>query len=172
MKKILTILLLFSTISPAFAQTIEELEYDLSRYDSYEDFGKKIDKARMLQQLDPFNLQAIDYICEYYIWQGKDSISIFFDNLIIEHPGKVEPYLLRTRLLHHEHDWHQRDKHNKLTVRYLEKAFAIDSTDSRVLFHLAKTYYRDFIYPLEKQPEYPWVDTATINSLFPEKKDE
>ena len=77
-----------------FGQTIQELEYDLSWHDSNEKDGDKIEKAKKLQEIDPFNFKATDYICRYYCRRKIDSIAIYFDNLIAKYPHNTEPYLL------------------------------------------------------------------------------
>lgn len=145
------ILLLSSTV---FCQSIKKLEYDLSWHYSIENYGDKIDKARKLQEIDPFNYQATDYICRYYYDRNIDSVSIYFDNMIEKHPHNSEPYLLRTMLLHYENDYRDRETYNKQKVKYLNHALQIDNSSLFTIFKLAETYYNDFIFPLEKEKDW------------------
>ena len=148
-------LFIFST---AFGQTIQELEYDLSWYHSSEKYGDKIETAKKLQELDPFNYRAIEYICRYYYDRKIDSVSVYFDNLIEKYPNNTEPYLLRTELLWSEYDFRQRDIYNSQKIKYLNLALQIDTSDLYVIFKLAETYYKDFIYPLEKEKNWGFFD--------------
>jgi len=150
------ILLYFSIIifSTVFGQTIQELEYDLSYYKRGEEYGDKIDKAKKLQELDPFNYSAVQYICRYYDNRDIDSVTIFFDNLIANYPNNSEPYLLRSELLYLEQDNSERDDYNRLKLKYLKAALEVGSLDTIVITKLAKFYYKDFILPLEKEKKW------------------
>jgi hypothetical protein len=140
------------SISTVYGQTIKELEYDLSSSYDFEKYGEKIDKAYKLLEIDTFNYQAIKYICRYYYDRKIDSVSIFFDNLAAKYPNKPEPHILRSKLFAFEYgyDYGGMDEYNKLTINHLKLALDIDKTNKITLFDLAKTYYRDFIFPLEK----------------------
>ena len=140
--------------SSSFGQTIQEFEYDLSWYSSSEKYGDKIEKAKRLQEIDPFNFRATEYICRYYNDRKIDSVSIYFDNLITKFPNKTEPYLLRSELLFLELDFRDKDEYNKRKVKYLKQALAISPNDSIIVFKLAEVYYRDFIFPLEKEQDW------------------
>jgi len=160
--------LLLLTVS-AFGQTIQELEYDLSWYHRSEKYGDKIETAKKLQKLDPFNYRAIEYICRYYYDRKIDSVSIYFDNLIEKYPNNIEPYLLRTELLWSEYDFRQRDIYNSQKIKYLNRALQINDSETLVIFKLAETYYKDFIYPLEKEKNWgfdfdfsDFIDTTLI----------
>src|SRR5690554_6466120 len=115
--------------SSAFGQTIQELEYDLSYYNSSEKYGDKIETAKKLQNLDPFNYRATEYICRYYNDRKIDSVSIYFDNLITNFPKNTEPYLLRSELLFLELDFREKDEYNRHKVQYLKKGLDINPKD-------------------------------------------
>ena len=164
---ILNFTLLLLTIS-VFGQTIQELEYDLS-WSYTTNSGEKINTAWKLQKLDPFNPRATEYICRYYYDKKIDSVSIYFDNLIERYPNNIEPYLLRTELLWSEYDFRQRDIYNSQKIKYLNRALQINDSDISVIFKLAETYYKDFIYPLEKEKNWgfdfdfgDFIDTTLI----------
>ena len=141
--------------SNSFGQTIQELEYDLSWYSSSEKYGDKIEKAKRLQEIDPFNFKATEYICRYYDDRKIDSVSIYFDNLIIKFPDKTEPYLLRSELLFFELEYYKdKDEYNKRRVKILKQALEINPKDPIIVFKLAEAYYEDFIFPLEKKKDW------------------
>jgi hypothetical protein len=159
--------------SNSFGQTIEELEYDLSWYQSSEKYGDKIDKARKLQALDPFNKKATDYICRYYYDRKIDSVSIYFANLIAKYPDKTEPYLLRTDFLSFEHDYRQLDEFNRLKVLYLKQGLNINPNDHLVVFKLAEVFYSDFIFPMKREKNWELSNVSNKelidSSLIPKK---
>jgi hypothetical protein len=140
--------------SNSFGQTIQELEYDLSWYNSSEKDGDKIEKAKRLQEIDPFNYRATEYICRYYNDRKIDSVSIYFNNLITKFPNKVEPYLLRSELLFLELDFRDKDEYNRRKVKYLKQGLEISPKDSIIVSKLAEAYYKDFIFPLEKEQDW------------------
>ena len=119
--RLILIYFLLSLIPSAFGQTIQELEYDLSWYHSSEKYGDKIEKAKKLQEIDPFNFRAIEYICRYYNDRKIDSVSIFFEKLIAKFPENNEPYILRSELLFLELDFRERDEYNRRKEEYLKK---------------------------------------------------
>ena len=153
-KHLIVILLCAFAFSTAFGQTIKSLEQDLSRLDGFEKDGDKIDKAKKLQQKDPFNYDAADYICRYYRGRKIDSVSIYFDNLIEKYPNNVEPYLLRIDLLSLEFGIYSVNIYNKQKIKYLNLAYQIDNSDRLVIFKLAETYYKDFLFPFEKEKDW------------------
>ena len=140
--------------SNTFGQTIQELEYDLSWYQSSEEYGDKIEKAKKLQEIDPFNYRAAEYICRYYNDRKIDSVSIYFDNLIAKFPDSSEPYLLRSELLFLELDFSDKDEYNRRKVQYLKQGLTISPKDPLIVFKLAESYYNDFIFPLEKEKDW------------------
>lgn len=130
-----------------FGQTIKEIENDLTVVHRSEKFGDKILTAKKLQKMDPFNRTAISYISRYYSDQNKDSISIFFDDLISKHPKDTEPFLLRAEFLSFEVGYKNRDENNKLKIKYLKQGLEVDPDDDQLIYELAKVYYDDFLYP-------------------------
>ncbi len=149
-RSLLTFILIFS-IHVALGQTIRDLEWDISIHGGQVKYGDKINNARKLHKLDPFNIKAARYICDYYKRNKIDSVSIFFDNLAIEFPNSPKPYNLRYELLFLEYDYSQRDNYNNQKVKLLNKALAVDSLDQETLYNLSKTYYEDFVFPSEKR---------------------
>ena len=173
MRKILNILILLILTLSAFGQTIKKMEEELTMFSSWEEAesGNKIDKAYTLLKKDSFNAIAIDYICNYHRNREKDSVSIFFDNLIKEHPNRVEPYLIRAFYLYKEHDFSDKVNYNKLKANYLNAALEMDTLNKKTLYFLAETYYRDFMYPREKE-KYSSLfddDDSIFSELKPEK---
>jgi len=149
-RNLLTFILLF-LIYTALGQTIQELENELYILRKSEEYGDKIDIAKKLHQLDPFNLKAVWYICDYYRSNRIDSVSIFFDNLTIRFPKSPKPYLLRYKFISIENKYQGRDNDNNQKLKLLTAALNLDDTNQETLFNLAKTYYEDFIYPYEKR---------------------
>lgn len=139
--------------SNSFGQTIQELEYDLSWYQGSEKYGGKVKTAKKLQSIDPFNYRATEYICRYYNDRKIDSVSIYFDNLIAKFPYNTEPFLLRSELLFLELNFKDKDEYNRNKVKYLKQGLNINPMDPLVVFKLAEVYYKDFIFPLEKEKD-------------------
>lgn len=162
-KQLLTYFFLF-LLTCTYGQTIQELEYDLQVRRGSEENGGKIDKAKILQRLDPFNLIAARYICDYYTARKIDSVSIFFDNLATTFPKSAKPYLLRYDLLFIEHDYQERDNYNHQKLKLLTTGLAVENSSQEVLLAIAKTYYEDFIYPFEKRENWLGIieDTTSI----------
>lgn len=178
MRKYILTYFLILTFSSVFGQTIQELEYDLSWYSSSEKYGDKIDKAKKLQELAPFNYQAAEYICRYYDDRNIDSVSIYFDNLIANFPENPEPYLLRSELLFLELDFTDKDEYNRHKIKYLKKGLDINPRGPSIIFKLAEAYYKDFIFPLEKEQDWgvsiefedDWFDSTLVAKEKPIKK--
>jgi len=147
MKKLLFISFILYLVVPAsFSQTIKELEYELSSYKPGEKDEDKINLARELLSLDSLNRKTIRFICRYYYDKKIDSVSVFFDKLIKNHPNNPEPYIIRADLIYFESKHH--NEHNK--ARYLNKALQLDSLNVEACYNLATLYYKDFIAPTEK----------------------
>lgn len=169
MKKILTITILSILVNAGFCQTIEKLEYELSYYKASEKYGDKIEKARKLQSIDPFNERAIDYICRYYYDRKIDSISIFWENLIAQYPNNAQPYILRSQLLSLELDYSNKKEYYDWQIRYLNAALKLDKTNQSALYYIAKVYYNDFLIPFEK-PNKGMFMFGEINDSIPVQK--
>lgn len=159
-------------ISNTFGQTIREYEYDLSHYYSSGQYGDKIDTAKKLQEIDPFNYRASEYICRYYYDRKIDFVSIYFDNLISKFPQNIEPFLLRAELLYLEVDFREKNEFNKQKVAYLKQGLKIDLDNDLIIFKLAEVYYVDFIFPLEKEKDFlgDYFEDDTLDSLQMIKK--
>lgn len=149
--------------SNAFGQTIQEREYDLTWRYSSEKHGGKIEKAKKLQEIDPFNYTAIEYICEYYKDRKIDSVSIFFDNLIAKFPNNSEPFLIRSELLHLELDYRDKEEYDNHKIEYLKKGLKINPNAPFIVYKLAEAYYQDFIYPLEISKDLEYIDEDILN---------
>lgn len=145
------LLLLFLTFSNlALAQTIKDLEHDLSIGGSRDTPYSKIQTARKLQTIDPFNFIAINYICDYYIHNQIDSISIFFDLLILDHPTSAEPFALKAQLLGKEKRELNRKAFLEEKIKILTAGLNVEKNNFNVTYSLVKIYYDDFIGPFEE----------------------
>lgn len=154
MKRLIYILLISIVSFNSFGQTIEDLEIDLTSFRNGITYIPKIDKARELLTKDKFNRIAVRYILDYYKETKTDSISLFWNKFINSYPKDAEPLILRVDFLHYESDYRDKIGYNKLKIFYLDSANRVDNNNSNVLFLLSKTYYKDFIYPLEKVNEF------------------
>lgn len=157
-RHILLISFLIYRFDTLLGQSIKELENDLLTFRGSINYVDKIDKARKLHQLDPFNYTAARYICDYYQTKDIDSVSIFFDYLTARFSKSPKPYLLHYELLFKEYDYRERDNYNKQKIKLLTNALTFDSLNRETLFNLCKTYYEDFIYPY-KRNKYSMFET-------------
>lgn len=149
---LLIFFIIFSTFS--FGQTKEELEYDLSWFRSPDNYEEKIESAKKLHLIDPLNDKAIKYICRYYSKKHIDSISIFFENLIAKFPNNSKLHYIRADLVFCEINYSEnKEEYLKKKIKYLMDGYNINPKDSLILSELAEVYYRDFIYPLEKEKD-------------------
>lgn len=143
---IIALLILLTNIS--LAQTIEELEYELSYYKSREKWGNKKGQAYQLLELDGLNVNAINYLVEVYGRNNQqDSIGILFDKIIKEHPQNPDPYLIRVS--------YRNPFFEKLTfeeqIDYLQRALEFDSTKTQTLYLLGKKHYEAFNQGVENK---------------------
>lgn len=155
------LILLFVLLSGhIYSQTVSELEDELSILRSGEKEGSKIKIAKLLLNKEPFNRKATSYICRYYKNREIDSVNIFFDNLIAEHPNQAEPYVLRSEFV-----YYQNTNDNKET-EYLKKALQINPDNIAANYSFAEKHYRAFIFPTEVNdiPDF----YGEIDSLGPE----
>ncbi len=150
LKKLITLLLVLATYN-SFAQTVEELEYELSYYKSGEKWGNKKNQAYQLLELDGLNINAINYLVEVYGRNNKqDSIEILFDKIAKKYPQSPDPYIIRVS--------YRNPFFEKLTfeeqINYLQKALELDSTNTETLYMLGKKHYEAFNQGVEdKQGE-------------------
>jgi hypothetical protein len=66
MKKILTALLFLLINFTCFSQTKQEFEYELSYYNSNDEWGNKKDIAYKLIEMDSVNIEAIYYLSWFH----------------------------------------------------------------------------------------------------------
>ncbi|MEG1555671.1 MAG: hypothetical protein RR356_02980 [Bacteroidales bacterium] len=170
MKKVFTMFLGFFLVFSVNSQSIEKLQNELWTLRDHEVEGGKMDKAFKLLRKDPLNYSAILYITSTYNDRNIDSVSSFFDDLIKKHPNKVEPFLLRAYLINREYDY--RDEYNNKTwkIKYLHDALTIDSLNKSAIYHLAKTYYDDFIAPLKVFRHYSISKDSIISTPSTKEK--
>ncbi len=150
MKIYIFLVLLLAIQVTVSSQTIEEMEYDLSWRHSSEEEGGKIDRAWKLHKRDPFNHKAAEYICRYYNDRNIDSVSVFFERLIANHPHRPETFVLIAEFLGRDETIIPGTYKIK-RIKYLNQALNLDNTNREALFKLAEIYYTDFIFPLQKE---------------------
>lgn len=161
----LTLLLLTVLSINTYSQTIKELEYDLSWYKDTEQYGDKINTAKLLHKIDPFNRNAIEYICRFYYDRKIDSVSIFFDKLIHDYPTKPEPYILRADFISFELKSLSDSIFFVKKEKYLKKALIIDHQNIQATYDLSELYYRDFLKPFEKKPDFGFSISENTKSM-------
>jgi hypothetical protein len=147
----------------SYSQTIKEIENELSYWNVDEEFGRKIKLARKLHKIDPFNIKAIDYICDYYQEKKIDSVNYFFDNLIATNPNQPEPYLIKSDFIYRHSGI---DNYLTQKINYLEKALQIAPDNIEANYSLAETYYRDFLIPFEKPQKTSLTNDIFSDSIF------
>ncbi len=174
MKKILLICSILFLAGMVQAQSRDSLKYELSYYKSEEKYGDKIALAYKLHEIAPFDRQAVDYICRYYYDRKIDSVGIFLDKLVKDFPNKTEAYILKAE--HLSFDKRANGEIDK--VKYLNRAYTIDSLDIDVNYKLAELYYMDFLKPYFKfswgvgvKEDNKWDEHPKKNSIFKNSAD-
>ncbi|HBS88370.1 MAG: hypothetical protein A2W91_17365 [Bacteroidetes bacterium GWF2_38_335] len=161
MRKILTGLFLLISIT-SFSQTVKELEYELSYFNSEEEWGNKKDIAFNLLKIDSLNANAINYLVEVYGRNDKkDSISWLFEKLIKEHPRSPEPYLIRVR----EQNAHFAGLTYTQQINFLKEANKLDSVNTEAIYTLGKLYYELFIQEFNKNKKNANLDFYSSNAI-------
>ncbi len=160
MRKYLIILLLIFCNS--YSQSVKDLLYELRYYKSGENYGNKINVARKVLRIEPFNENAIEYVCRYYNDRQIDSVNYFFKKMIIEFPNKAEPYNLRSQFLGFQSTL--LDK-KILEESYLLKAIEIEPNNIKTNYSLGNLYYDDFLFPFRKLKILNNFGTEEIDSL-------
>lgn len=165
MKNIITIILMLISAN-VFSQSteieeIEELQEALRSYKSGEKhYGAKHDKAYRLLSIDKYNNTAIFYLLSSYREIGqKDSIQLFFNNLIKNNPNDIEPYLIRERYENYE-NLSRTDRINNL-----KKALEIDPKDEQINYSVGKLYYELFVREYNKNKKKENLDYYATNSI-------
>lgn len=138
MRTILTVILSFLLLS-SFSQTIKEREHNLDAYMPGTTWKTKTDEAWKLLSIDKFNETAIRYILRVYNADFKrDSISIFFENLIDKNKNSLIPYLIRIKFSGLER------LNDKQRIEYLTKAYQLDSSNIKIDSLLGRLCYQEF----------------------------
>jgi hypothetical protein len=139
--KLFQILILLLIQISSFAQTVKEREDDLLSQKAEEEWGGKRQQALELLSIDKFNIVAIDYLLRlYYKADQKDSIIIFYENLINSNKNSPIPYLIRVKLA-----W---NRYESLSASeefsYLKKAYLLDSNNIEINYMLGDNAYYTF----------------------------
>lgn len=124
---------------------IQMLEVNISRFNDPDNYEENIDSARQLIKIDPFNENATEYFFRYYESKKIDSISLYFNYLIKKYPNRVDPLLLRSKLLYFELENYDDSIYFIVKEKYLKKAFSIDSNNAVICYELGELYYKDFL---------------------------
>jgi len=123
----------------SFSQTIKEREKDLDAYMPGTTWKTKTNEARELLSIDKFNETAIRYILKVYNADFKrDSISVFFENLIDKNKDNITPYLLRIKFSSFE------GLTDKKRIEYLTRAYKLDSSNIQIDSLLGRLCYEEF----------------------------
>jgi hypothetical protein len=155
-------IIIFLIFSSTYSQSVKKLLYELSYYNSGEKYGDKINIARKVLKTEPFNENAIEYVCRYYTDRQIDSVNYFFDNIIKEFPNKSEPYILKSKFL----SFQSITLDSKiLKESYLLKAIEIEPNNLEANYLLGKLYYDDFLFPYYKIKKTTNFDFEEIDSL-------
>ena len=172
MKSNFTFILFFLLSLSTYGQSIKELEHELSAFSGSEKSRDNISQARLLHKIDPFNINAIDFICRYYAEERIDSVSAFFDSFINQFPNNPEPFLIRSELLYHEINYRDSLKYGTNKIKYFHQALKIDRTNTDALFGIAEVYYNDYIFPFDYDNRFNLLfleDSAAILSTKAKK---
>jgi hypothetical protein len=96
--------------------------------------------------------------------------------LIAKFPNNTEPFLLRAEFLFLELGFKNNDEYNRNKIKYLKQGLNINPKDSLIIFKLAEVYYKDFIFPLEKEIDWGFgfedtlIDSTLVVKEKPSKK--
>jgi len=138
MRAILTVILSLLVLS-SFSQTIKEREKDLDTFMPGTTWKTKTGKAWELLSIDKFNETAIRYILRVYNADFKrDSIDVFFKNLINNNKESITPYLLRIKFSRLE------GLTDKKRIEYLTRAYQLDSSNIQIDSLLGRLCYEEF----------------------------
>lgn len=165
----ITFILIVTIYFKAFSQS--KNENDLFSYRSTEDQFAKIEKIKEFQIENPFNLNALSFICQYYQKYNIDSVSILFDNLSRKYPKNIEPWLIRAEFINYEFNFNKDSLRLHKKLEYLYKALNIDNNSFEVIYNIAKLYYNDFINSniqilIKEADIYNWPDMDVIVKSF------
>lgn len=157
-KFLFILLLLFTSISQTYAQTVEDLEVKLNILCCDEGNIPELeikyrDIARELLRIDTANKKAINFLYRSFNERGeKDSIKLLDKQLIDYFNNKygrdnskdyLYSYLFKTNTNYY--------KWIKDEIKYKEKYYLEDSTDIETITSLAENYYRIFNESIQRQ---------------------
>jgi len=130
------------TLSLELQQKVDSLILNLSNHYNYFNVSKNhFKQANEILKLDNYNFYAINIIVNYYSKYQKDSVTIFFDNLIANNKNEIEPFLLRDYFANHRNE----EKLNHFQrIDNLKKALEIDVLNVTFNYNLGKLYYELF----------------------------
>lgn len=138
MRVFLTIIFTFLVLS-SFSQTIKEREKDLDANMRGTTWKTKTKQAWELLSLDKYNETAIRYLLRVYNANlERDSVSIFFEDLINNNKEDITPYLLRIKFSNYE------GLTAKKRIEYLIKAYQLDSSNIQIDSLLGRLCYHEF----------------------------
>ena len=139
--KLFQILILLLIQIYSFAQTAKEREDELLSLKAEEEWGGKRQQALELLSVDKFNMVAIDYLLRlYYKANQKDSIIMFYENLINSNKKSPIPYLIRVKLA-----WNRYESlSSSEKISYLKKAYLLDSNNIEINDMLGNFAYAAF----------------------------
>lgn len=138
MRVFLTIIFTFLVLS-SFSQTIKEREKDLDAYMRGTTWKTKTKQAWELLTMDKYNETAIRYLLRVYNANlERDSVSIFFEDLINNNNEDITPYLLRIKFSNYE------GLTAKKRIEYLVKAYQLDSSNIQIDSLLGRLCYHEF----------------------------
>ncbi|WP_222164742.1 hypothetical protein [Edaphocola aurantiacus] len=128
------------------AQSIIELEREVRSYNRYPD--QRLCEAKLLLSIDSMNDAGHRYMYEHYNSQHKGSGSTYWDQLILDHPNSPLPYMVHAKM--HFLDAYDNQHLYPEQLTYLYQALEQYPDNVGVQYELAKLYYKDFLYPIEK----------------------
>lgn len=146
-KRYFLVVIFVSFVNIAFSQTIEELEYELSYYESGEEWGNKKDIAYKLLDIDTLNEYAIQYLIEAYGRNNqKDSANLLIEKIIKNNPNNPNVFLI----IAEERNSHFAGLTFTQRINYLKQAKEIDNNNKVVIYMLGDIYYELFTKEYKK----------------------
>ncbi len=140
MKNKVILLLVFVLLSDLvlFSQSVQDLESEL-KDNPISNILLTRRVAKELLKIDRYNETGIHCLVATF-YPIKDSISIFFDNLIKSDPENPIPYILRAK-----YEYYNQHEYDSSNVTFLKKAYQLDKNNIEANFLLGITYYYMFI---------------------------
>jgi hypothetical protein len=147
------------------------MESDLISWERTDTYSSKRKLVDRILQIDPLNYYGISHLCRYYSESNIDSVSILFDNLMKKFPNNILPITLRIRFSRYEIGHSTYEESLGFELKYLYKALLIEPENRELLCELANKYYRDFLWPIEKNEYDELFPNNNFDSLFPVHKE-